>query len=116
MCAADKNKENTPLKGDRLSGTVGKKAARRIRARRTRDKGVWFGIGLFGMVGWTVAITTLIGVAIGVWIDRTWPSNYSWTLMLLFIGLIMGCLNAWYWINKESRLDDDEIYDDDEHS
>jgi ATP synthase protein I len=56
------------------------------------------------MVGWTIAITTLIGVAIGIWMDRTWPSGYSWTLTMLFIGLIIGCMNAWYWVNKESRL------------
>ncbi|MFU8794856.1 MAG: AtpZ/AtpI family protein [Dethiobacteria bacterium] len=90
-----------------LPGTVGRKASRRLKARRNRDRGVWFGLGLFGMVGWTIAITTLIGVVIGVWIDRTWPSSYSWTLMMLFIGLIIGCINAWYWINKESRFDDD---------
>lgn len=92
-----------------LPGTVGRKASRRLKARRNRDRGVWFGLGLFGMVGWTIAITTLIGVAIGIWIDRTWPSSYSWTLMMLFIGLIIGCINAWYWINKESRFDDDDL-------
>ncbi len=95
-------------KKENLPGEVGKKAYRRIKARRTRDRSVWFGLGMFGMVGWTVAITTVIGVALGVWIDRTWPGPYSWTLTLLFIGLIVGCLNAWYWVNRESRLDDDD--------
>ncbi|MDW7739755.1 MAG: AtpZ/AtpI family protein [Bacillota bacterium] len=91
----------------KLPGTVGKKAARRIKARRTRDRSVWFGVGLFGMVGWTVAITTIIGVVIGIWLDRIWPGPYSWTLTFLIIGLIIGCINAWYWINKESKSDDD---------
>ncbi len=110
MCAADRNDHKSGEQNN-LPGTVGKKAARRLKARREGDRGVWFGLGLFGMVGWTVAIPTLIGVALGVWIDRNWPSSYSWTLMLLFIGLIIGCLNAWYWINRESRLDD---YDQDD--
>jgi ATP synthase protein I len=26
----------------------------------------------------------------------------SWTLMLLGAGIVMGCLNAWYWVKKES--------------
>ncbi len=95
---SSKEKED---KGKNLPGTVGKKAARRIKARRTRDRSVWFGLGTFGMVGWTIAITTLIGVVIGIWIDRNWPGTYSWTLTFLFIGLIIGCMNAWYWINKE---------------
>ncbi len=96
-----------------LPGTVGKKASRRIKARRTRDRSVWFGLGTFGMVGWTIAITTLIGVVIGIWVDRTWPGPYSWTLTFLFIGLIIGCMNAWYWVNRESRLDEESDYKDD---
>jgi ATP synthase protein I len=100
--------EDQKDKGKKLSGTVGDKATRRIRARRTRDRSIWFGVGMFGVVGWTIAITTIIGVALGIWIDRTWPSSYSWTLTLLFIGLIVGCLNAWYWIKKESSPDDED--------
>ncbi len=94
-----------------LPRTVGKKASRRIKARRTRDRSVWFGLGMFGMVGWTIAVTTVIGVVLGLWIDRTWPGQISWTLTLLFIGLIIGCLNAWYWINKEGRLGDDNDHE-----
>ncbi len=93
---------------DKMPGRVGKKAKRRLKARRTKDKSVWFGLGMFGMVGWTIAATTLIGVALGMWIDRTWPGPYSWTLTLLFIGLIIGCLNAWYWVKRESRPEEDD--------
>ncbi len=96
-----------------LAGTVGGKATRRIKARRTRDRSIWFGVGMFGVVGWTVAITTIIGVALGIWIDKTWPSSYSWTLTMLFIGLIVGCMNAWYWIKKESGDDEGEDLDQD---
>jgi len=107
----ENNKDNDQAKDKdykNLPGTVGKKARRRVKARRTRDRSVWFGLGMFGMVGWTIAITTIIGVVTGMWIDRTWPGPYSWTLTLLFIGLIVGCLNAWYWVSRESRPDDDE--------
>ena len=82
---------------------VSRKTARKLRARREGDRGVWFGLGMFGLVGWSVAIPTLIAIAIGVWIDTTWPSRYSWTLMMLFIGVVVGCLNAWYWVKRESR-------------
>ncbi len=104
MNGKDKDKES---KNKNLSGTVGKKASRRIKARRTRDRSIYFGLGMFGLVGWTIAITTLVGVAAGIWIDRTWPGPYSWTLTLLFIGLLVGCLNAWYWIKREGWPDDD---------
>ena len=74
-----------------------------MRARQEKDRGVWFGLGMFGLIGWSVAIPTVIGIAVGIWIDAKWPSSYSWTLMFLIIGVIVGCLNAWYWVRRESR-------------
>ncbi len=91
-----------------FSDTVGKKVNRRRKARRSRNRGVWFGMGMFGLVGWTVAIYTVLGVALGTWIDRRWPSGYSWTLGLLLIGLAVGVLNAWHWVKKEIEMAEDE--------
>jgi ATP synthase protein I len=52
-----------------------------------------------------VAIPTLVGIAFGLWIDRTWPSQYSWALMFLVAGVIVGCINAAYWVRKiRSRI------------
>jgi len=74
--------------------------------------GVWFGLGASGIVGWSVAIPTLIGVALGVWIDSKWPGRFSWTLMLLVAGVILGCLNAWYWVTRERRAIERQEEDD----
>ncbi len=94
---------------------VQRKEAIMIRGRKEKGETVWFGLGMFGIVGWSVAIPTLIGVAAGLWIDRNWPSQFSWTLMLLIGGVMIGCLNAWYWVRKSGRwnepvdrVDDDE--------
>ena len=83
---------------------VEKKAERKLRARREK-KSIWFALGMFGMVGWSVALPTLGCIALGVWIDNHFPSRYSWTLMLLVVGVVFGCFNAWYWISKESQGD-----------
>jgi ATP synthase protein I len=88
---------------DGLAGKVGRKEERKLRARRERDDSIWFGLGMFGIVGWSVAIPTLIGVALGVWLDMALPAPFSWTLTLLFTGIAAGCLNAWYWVKRESR-------------
>jgi ATP synthase protein I len=101
----DRSIKNEKESGEDLIGTVGAKENRKIRARQEGDRGVWFGLGMFGLVGWSVAIPTLIGIATGIWIDKRWPSPYSWTLMLLVIGVLVGCLNAWYWVRRESRRD-----------
>ena len=76
---------------------------RKLRARKKKGDEVWFGLGMFGMVGWSVAIPTVLGIFIGVWIDLTWTGRYSWTLMLLVAGLAIGCANAWFWINRQRR-------------
>lgn len=83
---------------------IGDKASRKLKSRQTH-KSVWFALGMFGMVGWAVTIPALLCISLGVWIDTRFPSRYSWTLMLLFVGIVLGCLNAWYWIKKESDRD-----------
>ncbi|MBE9167147.1 AtpZ/AtpI family protein [Pleurocapsales cyanobacterium LEGE 06147] len=87
----------------RFLGQIKDKSARKRQGRQEEEYSIWYGLGLFGFVGWSIAIPTLIGIAIGIWIDTHYPSRYSWTLMLLLIGVIIGCLNAWYWIERERR-------------
>ena len=99
---------NTPSErpsGEKLRREVEARASRKLKARQQTRRSIWFGLGTFGMVGWSVAVPTLIGVAIGWWIDRNYPSRYSCTLMGLAVGLALGCLMAWQWIQRESRDD-----------
>lgn len=84
---------------------VSAKSKRKLKARREGNHTLWFGLGMFGIVGFTITISTLLGIALGIWIDTKFPSQYSWTLMLMFVGVVFGCLNAWYWIQSE-RSDD----------
>ncbi|HEY7775106.1 MAG TPA: AtpZ/AtpI family protein, partial [Kineobactrum sp.] len=86
-----------------LSDEIGKRAEQKLRGRARKGHAAWFGLGMFGLVGWSVAIPTLIGIAIGLWLDRRWPGEVSWTLTFLILGVTLGCLNAWYWIKQESR-------------
>jgi ATP synthase protein I len=94
-----------------FSRQVGAQAARKLKARRVAPKSVWFGLGMSGLVGWSVTVPTLIGAALGIYIDKRYSSKYSWTLMFLLMGLIIGCLNAWLWVRsefKEMQEDPDE--------
>lgn len=102
--SADNKDRETPDKN--FIDKIAVKQNRKLRSRRQKDRNVWFGLGMFGLVGWSVAIPTVIGVAVGIWIDETWPSRYSWTLMMLLVGLILGCLNAWFWVKRESIGED----------
>ena len=97
-----------------LSEEVGLKAARKLRARRHAGHGVWFGLGMMGLIGWSVAIPTLLGAALGLWLDQHYPGKHAWTLALLVAGLAIGCFNAWHWVTKEDEAMRDEREDGDE--
>jgi len=89
--------------GPDLAGTVGAKAARKLKAQRNPTPGVWSGLGMMGLIGWSVVVPTLLGAALGLWIDKQFPGTHSWTLALLVAGLTLGCFNAWHWVAKEER-------------
>lgn len=87
--------------GSALGREIGAKAVRKLRARRHAVPGVWFGLGMMGLIGWSVVVPTLLGAAAGLWLDRRYPDGRSWTLALLVAGLGLGCWNAWRWVAKE---------------
>lgn len=100
--------ENTPKSPPTMVEQVGAKAARKIKARRNSSQGIWFGLGMMGLIGWSVVVPTLLGAALGVWLDKHHPGGRSWTLALLVAGLAIGCFNAWLWVAKEDRAMRDE--------
>lgn len=85
-----------------LADQIGAKAARKLKARQS-TQGIWFGLGMMGLIGWSVVVPTLLGAALGVWLDKHYPGGRSWTLGLLVAGLALGCLNAWFWVAKEEK-------------
>ncbi|RCX32744.1 AtpZ/AtpI family protein [Thioalbus denitrificans] len=93
---------------------VGTKAERKLRARRDATQGVWFGLGMMGLVGWSVVVPTLLGAALGGWLDNHHPGSHSWTLALLVAGLTIGCLNAWHWVTREDKAMRNDQEDEDE--
>lgn len=95
-----------------FSQQVGDMAARKLKAQRHVTRTVWSGLGMMGLVGWSVAMPTLLGAALGLWLDKHYPGEHSWTLALLAGGLGLGCFNAWRWLVKEDR----EIHQDEENN
>lgn len=83
--------------------TIQSKEQRKKRSRERGRHGILFGMGMFGVVGWSVAIPTLLFLALGIWIDAHYDTRFSWTLMMLAIGITVGSITAWYWIREESQ-------------
>lgn len=98
-----------------FSRKVAEQEARKLKAQKRSIQGIWFGLGMMGLVGWSVTVPTLVGTALGMWIDKHYPGGHSWTLALLIAGLCLGCANAWHWIAKEDAAMREEQKEEDRH-
>ncbi|MGV8830773.1 MAG: AtpZ/AtpI family protein [Devosia sp.] len=101
-----------PGSGGDFVSRVGKQAKRRLRARRHGGEGGWFGLGMMGLVGWSIVVPTLLGAMLGQWLDSQNPDGRSWTLALLMAGLVLGCANAWHWVSNQNKIMDEDDADD----
>lgn len=97
-----------------LAGQIDAKAKRMLKARKQRVPEVWLGLGMMGLIGWSVTVPTLLGAGMGMWLDKNYPGTHSWTLALLVTGLTIGCMNAWHWVAKEQAAMRDEQENDNE--
>ena len=98
----------------RLAEQVSRQAARKLKSRQDGAPGVWSGFGMMRLEGWSVVVPTLMGAALGIWLDQRYAGTRSWTLALLVAGLTLGCLNAWRWVAKEDQAMRDGQEGDDE--
>jgi len=105
---SDDSPTEPPGKGDTFLDQVARKTARKLRVQRAGPQGVWFGLGMSGLIGWSVAVPTLAGALLGLWLDRHHPGRHSWTLSLLVIGLALGAFNAWHWLAQQDKAMNDE--------
>jgi ATP synthase protein I len=83
-----------------FSRDVGAQEDRKLNARQS-GMHVWPGLGMLGLIGWSICLPTVLGAWLGLWLDKRHPGMHAWTLALLIAGLCLGCANAWHWINKE---------------
>ncbi len=101
MTTPAKDPEKPPKGYQDFQKQIEAKQRRKLHSLQQGEHKTWFGLGMFGLVGWAVAIPTLLAIALGIWLDRTVTGRYSWTLLLLAVGIALGCLNAWFWVRKE---------------
>ena len=91
-----------PPSAERMIREVGARQ-QQIARGRAQKRNIWSSIAILGVVGWSVTMPTVLGVVLGVWIDRRWPNRFSWALTLLMLGLAVGCANAWSRIKRDQR-------------
>ena len=72
---------------------------RRERARREGEPSFGKQLAQIGVLGWIIVLPTLLGIALGRWLDQRLGTGIFWTGPLLLLGLIAGCWSAWRWMH-----------------
>ncbi|MET4025375.1 ATP synthase protein I [Marinobacter sp. MBR-99] len=91
---------------------IGRRARRLKKARENPGVSPLRGLGAFGMIGWSIAVPTVGGAFLGLWLDRTVPQDFPWVLALILGGVTLGGFIAWAWIGRESKGEEGEDHDD----
>lgn len=87
-------------KKDDASNAIRRRAQRMEESRNAPKYSPLSGLGVFGVVGWSVAIPTVAGAFLGMWLNRVAPQDFSWPIALILGGVVVGALVAWSWIDK----------------
>ncbi|NLJ12088.1 AtpZ/AtpI family protein [Denitrificimonas caeni] len=90
----DDNKE------DASAAAIRRRAERMQQSRNERKYSPLSGLGVFGVIGWSVAIPTVAGAFLGMWLNRVAPQSFSWPIALILGGVVVGAMVAWNWIEK----------------
>jgi ATP synthase protein I len=99
----NRNRRLREEKNRRFAEEIRRQSEKRIESGREKDYSVWFGLGHFGAIGWSVALPTVMGIAAGIWLDGRMESDVSWTLTLFGGGLFLGLASAWFWLRRERK-------------
>lgn len=87
---------------DKFKEKIENESEKKIRSRKEGDQ-ILFGLGAFGIVGWSIAVPTVALTFLGLYFDRISTTEISWTITMMLAGLGIGCFNAWYWVKDKSK-------------
>lgn len=87
--------EQGPDHPEKLGEAVRRRRERRELWQREGERSIGQNLAMIGALGWTIVMPTLVGVAIGRWLDARFGFGVFWTFGLLVLGLAIGCTLAW---------------------
>lgn len=79
-----------------------KSAKRMQQSRKQKAPSPLHGLSAFGVIGWSVAVPTVAGALLGGWLNTAYPQKFSWPLVLILGGIVLGVFIAWDWIDKQN--------------
>ena len=74
--------------------------ARQLSIRNRRD--LYVSVGMVGILGFVFLSPIIVGIFFGGWLDKVMPvPRVSWRLLFMFLGFVLGCLDAYLWVKRE---------------
>lgn len=96
-----------------ISKAIERIERRKMRAKARGRRSEWLGLGMMGMIGWSVTLPTLLATVAGIWLDKHYRQSFSWTLTLLLAGVTIGSMVAYNRISRERDHIENESNDPD---
>jgi len=72
MCARDSDELE-----DEFEARVARQTKRIEKGRREKGRSFWSYVGLIGTIGWSVVVPMLLGVFLGLWLDRRFGTGLA---------------------------------------
>jgi ATP synthase protein I len=88
---------------DRIEAAAQRAVLRERRAREEPEPSLGSRLGQIGILGWSIVLPTLAGLALGHWLDRRFGTGVFFSAPLLMIGAAFGLWSAWKWMHRQNR-------------
>ncbi|MDR6207958.1 AtpZ/AtpI family protein [Paraburkholderia graminis] len=94
-------REERPSSEDTLAAAAQEAARRAARAREVPEPSLGSRLGQIGILGWAIVLPTLLGLALGRWLDRIFATRVFFSAPLLMAGAALGFWSAWKWMHRQ---------------
>lgn len=101
-------------KGNGSLEHIRRRAERLEKMRQQSNYSPLQGFGAFGVIGWSVALPTVGGALLGMWLNKVAPQTFSWTITLILGGLVLGIIFAASWVAEQNKATRDEEHKEQE--
>lgn len=88
---------------DRIARAARRAVERERNARDEPEPSLGSRLGQIGILGWSIVVPTLLGLAIGHWLDKRFHTGVFFAAPLLMAGAAFGLWSAWKWMHRQTR-------------
>jgi ATP synthase protein I len=70
-----------------------------------KDRKLWRTLGVLSTVGITLVAATVIGLYVGLWLDKQFGTSPWLTAVFLFLGIAAGFRNLFHYVKRSMQND-----------